>query len=253
MNYIGLRTIYIKEIRRTFRVLGQTIISPVVTTSLYFVVFGTAIGSQMSTIEGVSYAAYIMPGLIIMALTTNALSASSSGIYFPKWTGVIYELLTAPLSYLEICIGYVFAAATRAFLVAGMIILISLAFVDLQILHPLFSISFALLTTLSFALLGFVVGLWAKSFEQLSLLPSFVITPLSFLGGVFYSIDILPSFWQTVSLFNPFVYMINGLRYGFYGISDIDPLMSTVVVACFALANLAIVMWIFKTGYRLRP
>lgn len=253
MNYIGLLTIYKREMSRTIRIMSQTILAPVISTSLYFIVFGAALGTTVSEIDGVSYGAYIVPGLIMLALTTNALSAASSGIYFPKWAGTIYEMLSAPLSYLEICLGFVFAAMTRAAIIALIIVAVSLAFVNISIVHPIFSISFALLVTFSFSLFGFVLGLWAKSFDQLALIPNFVVTPMSFLGGIFYSIDILPAFWQTVSLFNPFVYMINGLRYGFYGISDVSPAICFAVVALFAAANMAVILWIFRTGYRLRP
>lgn len=253
MNHIGLWTIYRKEMKRTARVLSQTVIAPVISTSLYFVVFGAALGSTVTSIDGVSYAAYIVPGLVMMALCVGALSASSSGFYFPKWSGTIYEMLSAPLSYLEICLGYVLAAATRALLIGGIILLVSSFFADIRIDHIGFSFLFALITTASFAFLGFIVALLSKSFDQLQIMPNFIITPLSFLGGVFYSIDILPPFWQTVSLFNPFVYMINGLRYGFYGISDVSPLLCLAVVAGFALMNLLVILWIFRTGYRLRP
>ena len=249
----GLWTIYKKEMKRTVRVLSQTIIAPVISTSLYFIVFGAALGATVDTIEGVSYAAYIVPGLIMMALCINGLSASSSGFFFPKWSGTIYEMLSAPLSYLEICLGYVLAATTRAFMIGFIILAVSMLFVSISVEHVLFSLLFAFLTTLSFALLGFIIALISKSFDQLALAPNFIITPLSFLGGVFYSIDILPPFWQTVSLFNPFVYMINGLRYGFYGISDVSPFVCLLVVAGFTLLNLMVVLWIFRTGYRLRP
>lgn len=235
------------------RIISQTVLAPVITTSLYFVVFGAALGSQISEIEGVSYGAYIVPGLLMMSLVMNSLMSASSGIYFPKWTGIIYELLSAPLSYFEICMGYVLASMTRAFVVGGVILGVSALFVGIRIDHILFSLVFILLTTASFALFGFVLGLVSKSFDQLQIMPNFIITPLTFLGGTFYSISTLPPFWQTVSLFNPFVYMINGLRYGFYGISDVSPALCLVVVSGFALANLAIVLFIFKTGYRLRP
>lgn len=253
MNSIGLWTIYKKELSRTFRILTQAVLAPVVTTSLYFVVFGAAMGPQFSSIDGVSYNLYIIPGLLMMALTTNALSTSSSGVFHQKWGGTIYEVLSAPLSYLEICLGYALAATTRALMIASIIYLVSLVFVGVRVDHIFFCIAFALLTTFSFALFGFVIGLWAYSFDQLSMLPSFIITPLSFLGGIFYSIDILPPFWQTVSLFNPFVYMINGLRYGFYGISDVSPAICLLVVSVFAAVSLAVILWIFRTGYRLRP
>lgn len=253
MNTIGLWTIYKKEMIRMMRIISQTVIAPVISTSMYFVVFGAALGSQISEIEGVSYGAYIVPGLLMMSLVMNSLMSASSGIYFPKWTGIIYEMLSAPLSYFEICMGYVLASMTRAFVVGTVILGVSALFVGIRVDHVVFSLLFALLVTASFALFGFVLGLWSKSFDQLQIMPNFVITPLTFLGGVFYSIETLPPFWQTVSLFNPFVYMINGLRYGFYGISDVSPTLCLVVVAGFALANLAIVLFIFKTGYRLRP
>ena len=253
MNYIGLLTIYKKEMKRTTRVISQTIIAPVISTVLYFVVFGAALGSTIAQVDGISYGAYIVPGLIMMALCINSLSASSSGFYFPKWTGTIYEMLSAPLSYLEICLGYVLAACTRAFMIGAVILVVSMLFVSIDVMHVWFSLLFAFVTTLSFATLGFIVALVSKSFDQLQIMPNFIITPMSFLGGVFYSIDVLPPFWQTVSLFNPFVYMINGLRYGFYGISDVSPVVCLVVVAGFAVLNLLVILWIFKTGYRLRP
>lgn len=253
INSIGLWTIYRKEMKRTLRVISQTVIAPVISTSLYFVVFGAALGSTVNEISGVPYTAYIVPGLIMMALCVNSLSAASSGFYMPKWSGTLYELFSAPLSYLEICLGYVFAAVTRAFIIALVILLVSTMFTPIEVQHVLFSFVFAFLTTMSFALLGFVVALLSKSFDQLQIMPNFIITPLSFLGGIFYSIEILPPFWQTVSLFNPFVYMINGLRYGFYGISDVSPLLCLLVVGGFALFNLLVILWIFKTGYRLRP
>ena len=229
VNWIGIWTVYLKEMTRTSRVIGQTIISPVITTTLYFVVFGAAVGSNIDELQGVSYGAFIMPGLIMLSLTTNSLTAASSGIYFPKWTGVIYELLTAPLSYFEICLGYVLAATTRAMIVAVIIFLVSMFYV-----------------------FGFVIGLVANSFEQLSLMPNFVITPLSFLGGIFYNLEMLPPFWRNVSIFNPFVYMNNGLRYGFYGITDVDPVLCVIVILLFTFLNLAITLWIFRTGFRLR-
>jgi ABC-2 type transport system permease protein len=252
INLIGIWTVYLKEMTRTSRVIGQTIISPVITTTLYFVVFGAAVGSNIDELQGVSYGAFIMPGLIMLSLTTNALTASSSGIYFPKWTGVIYEMLTAPLSYFEICLGYVLAASTRAFIIAIIIFLVSLFHVDFSIKYPLYCLFFAFITTLSFALFGFVMGLAANSFEQLTLMPNFIITPLSFLGGIFYNLEMLPPFWRNISVFNPFVYMNNGLRYGFYGITDVDPVLCVVVILIFSAINLGITLWIFRTGFRLR-
>ena len=251
-NLIGIWTIYLKEMSRTSRVIGQTIISPVITTTLYFVVFGAAVGSKIDELQGVSYGAFIIPGLIMLALTANSLSASSSGIYFPKWTGVIYEMLTAPTSYFEICLGYVLAATTRALIIAVIIFLVSMYYVDFTIKYPLFCLFFAFITTFSFALFGFVLGLVAKSFEQLTLMPNFLITPLSFLGGIFYNLEMLPPFWRNVSTFNPFVYMNNGLRFGFYGITDVDPMLCVAVICLFSALNFSIILWIFHTGFRLR-
>ncbi len=252
MNWIGLWTIYKKEMQRTRRVLFQSVVSPVITTALYFVVFGSAIGSAVDTIGGISYAQFIVPGLIMMALLANSFSAASSGIYFPKFIGSIYELLSAPISYIEITAGYVLAATTRALLIGAIIFGVALFFTPLPIVHPWWALVFAVLVSFVFALFGFVVGLWASNFEQLGLLPTFVIAPLSFLGGVFYSIDMLPPFWQTVTLFNPLVYMINGLRWAFFGITDVHPVWSMSVILLFMAVLFVIVGWIFKTGYKLR-
>jgi len=252
MNWIGLWTIYKKEMQRTKRVLFQSIVSPVITTALYFIVFGSAIGSAIPTIDGVSYSQFIVPGLIMMALLQNSFSASSSGIYFPKWIGSIYEMLTAPLSYIEIAAGYVLAATTRALMIGAIIYGVALFFTPLPIAHPFWAIGFAILVSFVFALFGFVVGLWAQGFEQLGMIPTFVIAPLAFLGGVFYSIEMLPPAWQTVTLFNPLVYMINGLRWAFFGITDVHPLWSATVIIIFMAILLGIVAWIFKTGYKLR-
>ena len=252
MNWIGLWTIYKKELQRTRRVLFQSVVSPVITTALYFVVFGSAIGSAVNTIGGISYAQFIVPGLIMMALLANSFSAASSGIYFPKFIGSIYELLSAPISFIEITAGYVLAATTRALLIGAIIFGVALFFTPLPIVHPWWALLFAVLVSFVFALFGFVVGLWASNFEQLGLLPTFVIAPLSFLGGVFYSIDMLPPFWQTVTLFNPLVYMINGLRWAFFGITDVHPVWSMTVILVFMAILFMIVGWIFKTGYKLR-
>ena len=252
MNWIGLWTIYKKEMDRTFRVPGQTLISPVLTTALYFVVFGSAIGSRVGNIDGVTYEQFIVPGLIMMTLLTNALTASSSGIYFPKFIGTIYELLSAPLSYLEITLGYTLAATTRALVIGVLIYVTALFFTPLPIAHPLAAILFAFLAAFAFALFGFIVGIWATSFERLSLLPTIVITPLAFLGGVFYSLDMLPPVWQKVSLFNPIVYMIDGLRWGFFGEASINPLTSAILIIAFLIISIGILKWIFKTGYRLK-
>ena len=252
MNYIGLWTVYKREIFRLKRILGQAIIFPIVSTVLYFVVFGAALGETINEIQGVTYAAYIIPGLVMLSLIQISLSAAAFTVYMPKFLGHIYELLSAPLSYLEICMGFVLASMSRAFVVVAIIMMVSLAFVSYSILYPMFTVLFMVLVSLSFALLGFIVGLVSKTFDQLSLAPNFIITPLSFLGGIFYSIEILPPFWQTVSLFNPFVYMINGLRYGFYGITDVSPVLCLSVVVGFCVINLMIILWIFRTGYRLR-
>ena len=252
MNWIGLWTIYKKEILRTKRVLFQSIISPVITTALYFIVFGSAIGTAIATINGISYEQFIVPGLIMMALLANSFSAASSGIYLPKWTGSIYEMLSAPLSYVEITAGYVLAATTRALLIGAIIFLVALLFTPLPIAHPFWALGFVVLVSFVFSLFGFVAGLWAEGFEQLGLIPTFVIAPLSFLGGVFYSIEMLPPFWQTITLFNPLVYMINGLRWAFFGITDVHPLWSATVIVIFLFILLGIVAWIFKTGYKLR-
>ncbi len=252
MNWIGLWTVYKKEMQRTKRVLFQSIVSPVITTALYFIVFGSAIGSAIAVIDGVSYAQFIVPGLIMMALLQNSFSAASSGIYFPKWIGSIYEMLSAPLSYIEITAGYVLAATTRALLIGIIIYLVALFFTPLPVLHPFWALGFSILVSFVFAMFGFVVGLWANSFEQFNIIPTFVIAPLAFLGGVFYSISMLPPFWQTVTLFNPLVYMINGLRWAFFGITDVHPLWSAIVILIFMTILIGIIAWIFKTGYKLR-
>ena len=252
MNWIGTWTIFKKEIDRTRRVAFQSLASPVITTALYFIVFGSAIGSRIPEIGGVTYAQYIVPGLIMMALLQNSFSAASSGIYFPKWIGSIYGMLTAPLSYIEITIGYVAAAAARAMTIGGIIFIVALFFTPLTVVHPFWALGFSMLVSIVFAMFGFVVGLWANNFEQMGLIPSFVIAPLSFLGGVFYSIDMLPEFWQTVTLFNPLVYMISGLRWAFFGVSDVHPLWSAVAILAFTAILLGIIAWIFKTGYKLR-
>jgi ABC-2 type transport system permease protein len=252
MNWIGLKTIYKKEIDRMFRVAGQTLISPALTTALYFVVFGSAIGSNIDLGQSITYGQFIVPGLIMMSLLTNSLSAASSGIYFPKFIGTIYEFLSAPLSYLELTLGYVGAAVTRSMIIGIIIYLIALLFTPIPVIHPVLAIIFALLTATSFALFGFIIGIWADSFEKLSVFPVLVITPLSFLGGVFYSLEMLPPVWQTISLFNPIVYMISGLRWSFYGISDIDPAISFGLICVFMLACIGILAYIFKTGYRIK-
>ena len=252
INWRGLWTIYYKEMLRTKRVIFQSVLSPVITTALYFVVFGAALGSKITDLGGVTYMQYIVPGLIMMALLINSFAAAAAGIFFPKFMGSIYEMLSAPLSYIEITLGYVLAAMTRALMISGIIFIVALFFTPLPILHPWWLLVFTVLTSFIFALFGFIVGLWSKSFEQFQLIPTFVITPMSFLGGIFYSLNMLPPFWQTVALFNPLVYMINGMRWAFYGITDVHPLYSGIVIIAFALILFAIIAWIFKTGYKLR-
>jgi ABC-2 type transport system permease protein len=251
-NRFGVWSIYRFEIARALRTVMQSLLTPVISTSLYFVVFGAAIGSRMTEVNGVSYAAFIVPGLIMLALFTESLSNASFGIYFPKFTGTIYELLSAPVSPVEIVLAYVGAAATKS-VVLGMIILLTASlFVPLQILHPLWMIGFLVLTAASFSLFGFVIGIWAKSFEQLQVIPMLIITPLTFLGGAFYSIDMLPPAWRTVTLFNPIVYLISGFRWSFYGHADVAVGTSLGMTLGFFMACLALVSWMFRTGYRLK-
>jgi len=251
-NRFGVWSIYRFEIARALRTVMQSLLTPVISTSLYFVVFGAAIGSRMTEVNGVSYAAFIVPGLIMLALFTESLSNASFGIYFPKFTGTIYELLSAPVSPVEIALAYVGAAATKS-VVLGMIILLTASlFVPVQILHPLWMIGFLVLTAASFSLFGFVIGIWAKSFEQLQVIPMLIITPLTFLGGAFYSIDMLPPAWRTVTLFNPIVYLISGFRWSFYGHADVAVGTSLGMTLGLFLACLALVSWMFRTGYRLK-
>ena len=252
MNVYAIRAIYNFEMARTRRTLMQSIISPVISTSLYFVVFGAAIGTRISQVEGISYGAFLVPGLIMLSLLTQSVSNASFGIYFPRFTGTIYELLSAPVSYLEIVVSYVGAAATKS-VVLGLIILATAAFiVPLRIEHPVWMLLFLVLTSVTFSLLGFIIGIWADGFEKLQLIPLLIITPLTFLGGSFYSIDMLPPVWQTVSLFNPVVYLVSGFRWSFYGIADVSIGVSLVMTGAFLAVSLAVVAWIFKTGYRLK-
>lgn len=253
MNIEAIKSIYVYEMARTRRTLLQSIVSPVLSTALYFVVFGAAVGSRMEAIDGVSYGGFITPGLIMLALVTQCVSNGSAGIYFPKFTGTIYEILSAPVAFTEIVIGYVGAAATKGMIV-GLIILATAAFfVDLHILHPVMMLLFMVLTSVTFSLAGFLIGIYAKNFEQLSLVPSLVIPPLTFLGGTFYSIDILPPFWQTVSHLNPVLYLVSGFRWSFFETSDVDPTISLAMIGLFMLLLLGVLAWIFKTGYKLRP
>ncbi|MFL6010006.1 MAG: ABC transporter permease [Rubrobacteraceae bacterium] len=252
MNFYAIRAIYKFEMARTFRTLLQSIVTPVVSTSLYFVVFGAAIGSRITNIDGVSYGSFIVPGLIMLSLLTQSISNASFGIFFPKFTGTIYEILSAPVSYIEIVIGYVGAAATKS-VILGLIILATAGlFVPLEVTHPLWMIAFLVLTSVSFSLFGFLLGIWAEGFEKLQLVPFLIITPLIFLGGSFYSVEMLPPFWQTVTLFNPVVYLISGFRWSFYGIADVSVGVSLGMTVVFLAICLTTVWWIFKTGYRLK-
>jgi ABC-2 type transport system permease protein len=252
MNWRAVRAIYSFEMARTRRTLLQSIVSPVISTSLYFVVFGAAIGSRITEIEGVSYGAFIVPGLIMLMLLTQSVQNASFGIYFPRFTGTIYELLSAPISYIEIMLGYVGAAATKS-IILGLIILVTAAlFVPLRIAHPVWMVGFLVLTAVTFSLLGFIIGIWADGFEKLQLVPLLIITPLTFLGGSFYSIHVLPPVWQTISLFNPVVYLVSGFRWSFYEVADVSVAVSVGMTGLFLIACLAIVWWIFKTGYRLK-
>ncbi|MEY4510790.1 MAG: hypothetical protein RLZZ450_2912 [Pseudomonadota bacterium] len=252
MNVHGIRAIYKFELARTFRTLVQSVVSPVVSTSLYFVVFGSAIGARMNEIEGVSYAAFIVPGLIMLSLLNESISNASFGIYMPKFTGTIYELLSAPISYLEIVLGYVGAAATKSVLLGTLTLATARLFVPFTIAHPLWMIAFLVLTSVTFSLFGFIIGIWANGFEKLQLIPIMVVTPMTFLGGSFYSVRMLPPFWQKVTLFNPVVYLISGFRWSFYGISDVGVGISLGMTLGFLAVCTAAVWWIFKTGYRLK-
>jgi ABC-2 type transport system permease protein len=252
VNFHAIRAIYRFEMARTGRTLLQSIVSPVISTSLYFVVFGAAIGSRITGIDGLSYGTFIVPGLIMLSLLTQSISNASFGIFFPKFTGTIYELLSAPVSYIEIVISYVGAAATKSIILAVIILATSGLFVPVEIAHPLWMIAFLVLTAVTFSLFGFILGIWADGFEKLQLVPFLIITPLIFLGGSFYSIDMLPPFWQTATLFNPVVYLISGFRWSFYGIADVSVGLSLAMTICFLTMCLVTVWWIFKTGYRLK-
>jgi ABC-2 type transport system permease protein len=252
MNWTAIWAIYMFEMQRFFRTLLQSFLSPVLSTSLYFVVFGAAIGSRIQEVEGVSYGAFIVPGLVMLSVITQAISNASFGIYFPKFTGTIYELLSAPVNFLEIVMGYVGAAATKALFIGVVILLTSTLFIDLTIAHPVAMVVFLLLTCLSFALLGFIIGIWAKNFEQLQLVPLLVVTPLIFLGGSFYSISMLPPIWQTLTLFNPVVYLISGFRWSFFGMADVPIGWSLLAIAGFTALCVAVIWWIFRTGWRIR-
>ncbi|WP_296574855.1 ABC transporter permease [Phreatobacter sp.] len=252
MNLHGMKAIYRFEMARTWRTLWQSIVSPVISTSLYFVVFGAAIGSRMQEIDGIAYGAFIVPGLIMLSLLTQSISNASFGIYFPRFTGTIYEVLSAPISTFEIVTGYVGAAATKS-VILGLIILATAAlFVPLRIEHPLWMLAFLVLTAVTFSLFGFIIGIWAEGFEQLQFVPMLVVTPLTFLGGSFYSIDMLPPLWRTISLFNPVVYLVSGFRWSFFGTADVHIGVSVAMTLVFLALCLAGIAWIFRTGYRLK-
>jgi ABC-2 type transport system permease protein len=252
MNIHGIRAIYRFEMARTFRTLMQSIASPVLSTSLYFVVFGAAIGSRMGEVGGVNYGAFIIPGLVMMSLLGESISNASFGIYLPKWSGTIYELLSAPVSYVEVVIGYVGAAATKSIMVGLLILVTARLFVSYEIVHPVWTAGFLVLTAVTFSMFGFIIGLWADSFQKLQTVPLMVITPLTFLGGAFYSINMLPPFWQKVTLFNPVVYLINGFRWSLYDKADVDKTVSFGMTLGFLVVCVALVRWVFKTGYKLR-
>ncbi|RCS59224.1 ABC transporter permease [Parvibium lacunae] len=252
MNLRGILAIYKFEMARTLRTLGQSIASPVISTVLYFIVFGSAIGSRMQAIEGVPYGAFIVPGLIMLTVLGQSVSNASFGIYFPRFTGTIYEILSAPLSFIEIVIGYVGAAASKSIIIGLVVLLTARLFVPIQVAHPLWMIFFLVFTSVTFSLLGFIIGIWADGFEKLQLIPLLIITPLTFLGGSFYSIHMLPEFWQKLSLLNPVVYLVSGFRWSFYEQGDVSLSISVAMILGFMALCLLIICWIFKTGYRLR-
>ncbi|HXP01738.1 MAG TPA: ABC transporter permease [Luteibacter sp.] len=252
MNFYAIRAIYRFEMARTFRTLMQSIASPVLSTSLYFVVFGAAIGSRMGDVGGVSYGAFIIPGLIMLSLLNESISNASFGIYMPKWAGTIYELLSAPVSYVEVVLGYVGAAATKSVILGLLILVTARLFVAYEIQHPFWMVAFLLLTAVTFSLFGFIIGLWADDFQKLQVVPLMVITPLTFLGGSFYSISMLPPVWQKITLFNPVVYLVNGFRWSFYGKADVDVVVSVGATVGFLLVCLGVVWWIFRTGWKLK-
>jgi ABC-2 type transport system permease protein len=252
MNLRAVRAIYLFEMARTGRTLMQSIVSPVLSTSLYFVVFGAAIGSRITEIDGVPYGTFIVPGLIMLMLLTQSVSNASFGIYFPRFTGTIYELLSAPVSSFEIALGYVGAAATKSIILGLIVLATSWLFVPMSITHPFWMIAFLVLTAVTFSLLGFIIGIWADGFEKLQIIPLLVITPLTFLGGSFYSLEVLPPVWQTISLFNPVVYLISGFRWSFFGTADVGVGISIAATVGFLAAGLATVWWMFRTGYRLK-
>ncbi len=252
MNFYAIRAIYRFEMARTARTLMQSIASPVLSTTLYFVVFGAAIGSRMGDMDGVSYGAFIIPGLVMLSLLSESISNASFGIYFPRFSGTIYEVLSAPVSFVEILAGYVGAAATKSIILGLLILATANLFVDYEVQHPVWMFGFLVLTAVTFSLFGFVIGIWADGFEKLQIIPMMIITPLTFLGGSFYSISMLPPIWQTITLFNPVVYLISGFRWAFYGVADVHIGISVGMTFLFMLTCLGLIAWIFKTGYRLK-
>ena len=252
MNFHAVKAIYLFEMARTWRTIFQSILSPVISTSLYFVVFGSAIGSRITDVEGVSYGAFIVPGLVMLSLLTQSIANASFGIYFPRFSGTIYEILSAPISYVEVLLGYVGAAATKSVIVGVIILATATLFVPLEVAHPLLMAVFLVLTAVTFSLFGFIIGIWADGFEKLQIIPLLIIMPLTFLGGSFYSINMLPPFWQTVTLFNPVVYLVSGFRWSFYELADVSLWVSITMASIFLLACLVTVWWIFRTGYRLK-
>ena len=252
MNRHAIRAIYLFELSRAWRTLAQSIATPVISTSLYFVVFGSAIGANMNAIHGISYGAFIVPGLVMMMLLTESISNASFGIYMPRYAGTIYEVLSAPVSWVEILLGYVGAAATKSVILGLLILLTATLFVDYRIEHPLWMLMFLVLTAITFSLFGFIIGIWADGWEKLQIVPALIVTPLAFLGGSFYSIEMLPGIWQKLALLNPVVYLISGFRWSFYGVSDVHPGVSLAMTLGFLVVCLAVVAWIFRTGYRLK-
>jgi ABC-2 type transport system permease protein len=252
MNYRGIRAIYTFEMGRTLRTIGQSIASPVISTILYFIVFGSAMGSHIQTIDGVPYGAFIVPGLIMLTVLGQSVSNASFGIYFPRFTGTIYEILSAPLSFVEIVLGYVGAAASKSIIIGAIVLITAGFFVPLHILHPFWMLFFLIMTSLTFSLMGFIIGIWADGFEKLQLIPLLIITPLTFLGGSFYSVKMLPPLWYKVSLLNPVVYLISGFRWSFYEQGDVSLTISVIMIAAFITVAVGIIAWMFKTGYRLR-
>jgi len=253
LNPRGVWALYRYELSRTWRTIWQSVATPVITTALYFIVFGAAIGSRMREVGNVSYGAFIVPGLIMLSLLTQSISNAAIGIYFPKFTGTIFEILSAPLSSIEAVVAYVGAAATKSVGIGLIILLTATLFVPVRIDHPLWMVAFLILTSVAFSLFGFIIGIWAKNFEQLAIMPALVVTPLTFLGGAFYSIDMLPPFWRTASLLNPVVYLVSGFRWSFYGEGDVPVAASLGFTALFIAACLAVLVWIFRTGWRLKP